>query len=302
MDLLKAMQTFRTVVEQQSFSAAARELNVVTSAVSRQVNDLEVHFGCKLLQRTTRSMTLTEEGREYLTGFSEILDRLSSLQEDMSERQQVVAGQLRITSPSHSAAFGLQPLLSTFMQRYPQVKLSWLIVNRFVNLVEEGIDLAVRVGELPDSGMVARQIGCMQIYCVAHPEYLARHGIPETPFQLADHQCILDSSNRQPGRWRFQMGNASRYVSVPSSLDTSDGQLAADFAADGLGIALLPDFMLCEHLRAGRLVRILQNYELPPAKVSVVYPANRVMKASQRALIDHLVEAGLPDNRSSAQD
>ena len=206
MDLLKAMQTFRTVVEQQSFSAAVRELNLVTSAVSRQVNDLEEHFGCKLLQRTTRSMTLTEEGREYLGGFSDILDRLSDLQDDMTERQQIVAGQLRITSPSHSAAFGLQPLISAFIQQHPQVKLSWLIVNRFVNLIEEGVDLAIRVGELPDSSLVARKIGSMQIYCVAHPDYLIRHGEPQSPQQLVNHQCILDSSNRQPGRWRFRHG------------------------------------------------------------------------------------------------
>lgn len=302
MDLLKAMQTFRMVVEQQSFSAAARELNLVTSAVSRQVNDLEEHFGCKLLQRTTRSMTLTEEGREYLTGFSDILDRLSDLQDDMTERQQIVAGQLRITSPSHSAAFGLQPVVSTFIQQHPQVKLSWLIVNRFVNLVEEGVDLAIRVGELPDSGLVARQIGTMQVYCVAHPDYLHKHGEPESPQQLMNHQCILDSSNRQPGRWRFQLNNTPRYVSVNSSLDTSSGQLAADFAADGLGIALLPDFMLREHMLAGRLVRILRDYELPAAKVSVVYPANRVMKASLRALIDFLVETGLPNNHITETD
>lgn len=289
------MHTFRTVVEQESFSAAARKLSVVTSAVSRQVNDLEAHFGCRLLQRTTRSMTLTEEGREYLAGFSEILDRLASLQDDMSERQQVVAGELRITSPMHSLCFGLQPLISRFIRQYPQVKVSWLIMNRFVNLVEEGIDLAIRVGDLPDSGLVARRIGVTQVYCVAHPDYLARQGVPEHPKQLADHHCILDTSIRQPGRWRFQIDNATRYFSVRPVLEVNGGEPAAEFAADGLGVALLPDFLVRRYLDAGQLVRILDEYLMPASPVSVVYPANRVMKASQRAMIDFLVDNSLSE-------
>lgn len=290
MDLLKAMHTFRTVVEQRSFSGAARELNVVVSAVSRQVSDLEQRLGCKLLQRSTRSMTLTEEGREYLANIDDILERVDRLEQDVSERQQTIAGQLRITSSLHSRAMGLQPLISQFLQTYPDVRLSWLILNRYVNLVEEGIDLAIRVGELPDSGMIAREIGQIEIYFVASPDYLAHRGEPQTPKQLTAHRCILDGSNQQPGRWRYQSETGIKHVSVTDTIEVTNGELVADFAADDLGIACLPDFLVAQHLASGKLIRILQDYQVAAVPISLVYPANRIMKQAQRALIDFLVE------------
>ncbi|MEH6651733.1 MAG: LysR family transcriptional regulator [Motiliproteus sp.] len=290
MDLLKAMHSFRTVVEQQSFSGASRQLNIATSAISRQVTELEQHLGCKLLQRTTRSMTLTAEGRDYLAGFDDILDRVKQLEQQMSEKQRQISGHLRITSPNHSRAIGLQPLISRFLQRYPQVKLSWLIVNRYINMVEEGIDLAIRVGELPDSSLIARQIDQISIHFVASPAYLAQHGQPKHPKQLINHRCLLDSSNRQPGRWRYRDGNGAHQASLGSSLEVSDAELVADFAVDGLGIAYLPGFIVAERLASGELVRLLTDYEMAAVPVSLVYPQNRIMTPTQRALIDFLVE------------
>ena len=290
MDLLKAMHSFRTVVEKQSFSVASRQLNIATSAISRQITDLEQHLGCKLLQRTTRSMTLTAEGRDYLAGFDDILDRVEQLQQQMSTKRRQIAGHLRITSPNHSRAIGLQPQISRFLQRYPQVKLSWLIVNRYINMVEEGIDLAIRVGELPDSSLIARQINQIAIHFVASPGYLEQHGQPQHPKQLANHRCLLDSSNRQPGRWRYQDGNNIQQVSLQNRLEVSDAELVADFAADGLGIAYLPDFIVAERLASGELVRVLDDYQMAAVPVSLVYPQNRIMTPTQRALIDFLME------------
>lgn len=295
MDLLKAMATFRKVVEQSSFSGAAKELNVVTSAVSRQVADLEKHLGCKLLQRSSRSMTLTEEGREYLDGINKILDHVSRLEQNMSERQNIVAGELRITSFLNSQALGLQARMSQFLKLYPQVKLSWLIVNRNVNLIEEGIDVAIRAGKLPDSGLVAREIGMIQLHYVASPDYLNRHGAVQTPADLASHQCIIDTSNQNYGRWTFKGKEGLSHVKVSSAIEVSNGEAASAFAADGLGVAWLPDFLVASYIDDGKLVRVLPDYDTAPVPVSLVYPANRVMKPAQRAFIDFLTEHKLED-------
>jgi len=292
MDLFKAIQTFKVVVEQQSFSAAARELNLVVSAVSRQVTELEQHLNCKLLHRTTRSMNLTEEGRQYLQGFDEILQRVDSLQQEMQEKQQQISGQLRITAPANSGSFGIQAALSLFLKQHPEVQISWLTVNRYVNLIEEGIDLAIRVGELPDSGMIAREIGKMEVFFVASPEYLKTYGTPMNPTQLTGHNCILDSSTRQPGRWRYKGERGIQQIAVSGSIEVNNGRQVAEFASDGHGIALLPDFLIREELNSGRLVRLLEPYQTGPVPVSLVYPSSRSHRPALKALADFLVARG----------
>ena len=204
------MRTFVVVVEQQSFSAASNRLNLVTSAVSRQVSDLEAHYGCQLLYRTTRSMHLTAEGRFYLEQFRQVLAHLDSLESRTRERRQEVAGHLRITTPLNAYQFGMQDILAKFIRRYPQVQLSWLLLNRYVNLVEEGIDLAIRAGELEDSTFIARRFGDLEVLFVANSDYLAENGIPTHPGQLQQHNCLIDSSTTQPGRWRYRDGKRER--------------------------------------------------------------------------------------------
>lgn len=295
MDLIRAIRVFCCVVEQQSFSAAARELNVVISAVSRQVTDLEQHYGCRLLNRTTRSMSLTAEGQLYLARFEAILDSVAALDRDATARQQVVAGSLRITAPLHAAGYGLQSRISQFLQRHPQVSLNWLMLNRYVNLVEEGVDLAIRVGPLEDSGLIARSLGTLQVYFVASPAYLAQAGTPNTPTELSQHRCVLDNSNRQPGRWRYKGSRGSQAVAVPRTLEVNDDSVAAQFAADGLGIAYLPDFIIQPWLDDGRLVTLLEDYQLAAQPVSLVYPANRLMSPALAALIEVLLDEPEPE-------
>ena len=293
MDLLKSIYVFRRVVDLKSFSAAAREMNMVNSAVSRHVSELESRLNCKLLQRTTRSMHLTAEGRHYLQRFESIEASVADMEQEVELRQSVIAGQLRITVPMNaSGLYNLRPRLSNFLQRFPDVKLSWLLANRYVNLVEEGIDLAIRVGELPDSSLVARELLKMPVYFAASPEYLRRAGTPQQPEELVDHQCIVDSSNRQPARWSYNGERGIKHITVPVGMDVNNGELVADFAADGFGIVCLPDFLLKEHLDSGRLVTILQSFELDPIPVSLVYPVNRMMSPALRALIDFLLSEG----------
>ncbi|WDE00305.1 LysR family transcriptional regulator [Thalassomonas actiniarum] len=289
-DLLKAMKTFVLVSEKGSFSAVSRELNIVASAISRQVSDLEEHFSCQLLYRTTRAMQLTAEGSYYLGQFKDVLGRMENLENVAHERQQKVAGHLRISAPRGSAGLGFFKAASDFMKQHPQVKISWLFVNRFVNMVEEGVDLAIRVGELADSSFIARRYGHLKVNFVASEHYLTQQGSPEHPKELLKHQCIVDSSNRLPGRWRYREGNKEELVAIHAFVEANDGDIVARLAADGHGIAYLPTFLTQAYLDSGLLVPVLQDYEFDSAPVSLVYPANRLANTALNALVDHLLE------------
>ena len=290
-DLVKAMRTFLEVVEHMSFSKASRALNLVVSAVSRQVADLEKHFDCTLLYRTTRSMKLTPEGEFYLDKFRQVIEQLEALESSKSERTNKIQGKLRITAPFNIDQLGLQHQLAAFMRQYLDVSISWVLVNRYVNLIEEGFDLAVRVGDLEDSGFIARKYGLLEVDFVASPDYLKTHGEPKHPKDLSEHQCLIDSSIRQPGRFSYMENNKQRQVSVKGALDVNQGRILADFAAGGLGIAQLPDFLIKNYIDSGQLVPVLQAYRLPPRDISLVYPAAKLTNPALRALIDFILEA-----------
>lgn len=290
MDLVTAMRTFLVVVELKSFSAASRKLNIVVSAVSRQVSDLEKHFDSHLLYRTTRAMHLTSEGQYYFDQIRELIERLDHLESFASERQQTIAGHLKITAPQNSSLIGLQQSIGGFLSRHPAVKISWSLVNRYVNLIEEGIDLALRVGELSDSNLVARPYGEIKILFVASPGYLAKQGIPVHPDDLTKHQCILDSSSRHPGRWVYRQGTTEKHLRVSANIDVNHGEMVAQFAASGHGIAQLPDFLVKKLLKSGELVAILEDFTIPPLPIFLVYPANRMKSPALKALIDYLLE------------
>ncbi len=289
-DLMKAIRTFILVAEEQSFSRASQRLSLVVSAVSRQVSDLEEYFECQLLNRTTRAMHLTAEGMYYLEQFEEIVERLDSLENRADNNLKAVAGHLRITAPPDAEQLGIAHLVSEFIKQHPAIKLSCLLVNRYVNIIEEGIDLAIRVGEPPDSRLVARRFAEMNVLYVASPEYLAVHGTPNHPKELAQHNCVIDSSNRQPCRWRYMESSAERHVTVSGPLEVNHGNIAADFSAAGHGIAYLPDFLAQAYLDRGALVSILDSYRVPPIPVSLVYPANRIKNPALSELVRFLLD------------
>lgn len=301
-DLLKAMQVFCMVVEKQSFSAASVALNLVTSAVSKQVSDLEKHFSTKLLQRTTRVMRLTPEGEYYLTQFKDILSRVEALEDVSDQRQQRLSGQLCISAPSDSSSLGFLQSASDFTLQHPDVHISWLFVNRFVNMVEEGVDLSIRVGNLSDSSFIARHYADTQVHFVASPDYLKKSGTLQHPDDLAAHACIVDSSNHQPRRWRYletkkqhNSGNKSqqrsiKQVTVQGVTQVNDGAVAAKLAVQGLGIAYLPAFLMQSFLDDGRLVAVLRSYELDPVPISLLFPSNRLQNPALNALIDYLLQ------------
>lgn len=290
-DLFKAMRTFVKVAELESFSAASRDLNIVASAVSRQVSDIEEYFDCQFLYRTTRAMNLTAEGLYYLEQFKEIINRLDDLKGKSQQRHHKIAGHLRISAPTGSASLGFLKAASDYVGQHPDLRLSWLFVNRFVNLVEEGVDLAIRVGDLPDSSFIARRYAHLRISFVASPDYLKRHGQPLHPKELSQHQCILDSSNRLPGRWRYKENGKEEQVAIRPHMELNDGDNVASCAADGLGIAYIPTFLMQNHIDEGRLVTILDEFELEQVPISLVYPSNRMVNPALRGLIDHILKS-----------
>jgi len=290
-DILKSMRTFVVVTEKGSFSDASRELNIVTSAVSKQISDLEAHFSTQLLYRTTRAMHLTSEGEFFLEQFEDIIARVDNLEDIASERQQKISGQLCISAPQGSASLGFLQTANKFIKRHPDVRISWLFLNRFVNMVEEGIDLSIRIGELSDSSLIARRYASVKVHFVASPEYIESHGQPLHPKELRNHQCILDSSNQMPGRWRFRENQLEQQVSVKAFVQANEGGLVARLAVEGHGIAYLPAFLMQPYLDSGRLVPILRNFEFEPSPVSLVFPANRLVNPTLRTFIDFLIES-----------
>ncbi len=289
-DLLKAMRTFNVVVDKGSFSAASRELSLVTSAISKQVSDLEQHFSTQLLYRTTRAMHLTSEGEFYAKRFQEIISRVEELESISSNRQHTISGKVTISAPVDSESLGIFKSTSDFIKNHPSVRISWLFVNRFVNMVEEGIDLSVRVGSLPDSSMIARHYSTTPIYYVASPEYLKKNGYPKHPLELAKHQCILDTSNRLPNRWRYCEDGVKNHIQLDAFVEANDGVAAAKLAANGHGIAFLPAFLMQDFLDNNKLVAVLRKYEFEPSPVSLVFPSYQLSNPTLKALIEYVLQ------------
>ena len=290
MDLLKAMSTFIIVIDKGSFSAASRELNIVTSAVSRQVSDLEEHFTCQLLYRSTRAMSLTAEGKQYLEQFRNIIGSVERLENKSDDLNRVLSGHLTISAPSGSASLGFLKSVNDFMKLHPKIKISWLFVNRFVNMVQEGIDLSIRVGELPDSNFIARRYGSTQINFVVSQQYINQHGKPKHPRELLKHHCLVDSSNRFPLRWRYQEEGKEYHVAIDSFAEANDGDIVAKLATEGLGIAYLPTFLTQQYLDNGALIPILTKFEFDRIPVSLVYPAKLMINPLMKSLVGYLLE------------
>ncbi|MEJ1364550.1 MAG: LysR family transcriptional regulator [Candidatus Sedimenticola sp. (ex Thyasira tokunagai)] len=290
MDKLRSMQVFREVVRRGSFSAAAESLQLANSAVSRQVSELERWLDVKLLYRTTRTLSLTDDGRIYLEKFDAILNSIKDLEQQATSSREKVRGTLRITAPLYLGRYVLEPMLPGFMRSYPEVNISLLLVDRFVDLVEEGFDLAVRVGELPESNLIARKLGNMQLKAVAAPAYLEKFGIPESPEELRDHNCLYDTLAKLNQRWRFKEGEGELSVPVESSFVTNNGEMITQMAIEAMGIAYLPNFFVDAPIKEGKLVQILDEYTQDSYPISILYPYNRHMNLSLRTLIDRLFE------------
>ena len=285
-DRLRTMEVFATVAESGGFATAARRLGMSPPAVTRAVAALETRLGARLLNRTTRSLSLTEAGRGLLESTRRLLAELDEAERAAAGATVVPSGHLRLTAPLTFGRMHLMPVLAAFLREQPKVTATLVTLDRVANLIEEGFDLAVRIAHLPDSTIVARRIGEVRRILVASPGYLARHGRPEQPEELRAHEVIAFDGMLSGGEWRFQRDGQAAALAVTPRLTVNDA-LAAILAAErGDGITGALSYMVAPQLAAGRLVALLDGFSPPPVPVQIVYPQSRLLAAKVRAFVD----------------
>ena len=289
MDRLEAMRLFIRVAELGSFAAAAQQLGVARSVVTRQVAALEAHLGVKLMARSTRRMTLTSAGTAYLEKCRVILGLVDAAETDIAAERVAPRGPIRISLPLSFGVARLAPLLLDFAARHPEISLDLDFSDRRVNLIEEGVDLSIRLTSRLEPGDVARRIGSARLRVAASPDYLARHGRPRQPAELAQHECLgYTAAGSQ--RWSFMVDGQTEQVPVRSRISANNGEVLAEAAAQGMGIACQPDFILTRFLEAGRLQTILDEFPVPELGIYAMLPGNRQIPHRVRVLLDFLVD------------
>jgi DNA-binding transcriptional LysR family regulator len=290
MDRIDAMQAFVAVADLKGFAAAARKLDLSPPAVTRLIAALEARLGVRLLQRTTRQVALTDAGRRYLERIRRILADLEEAERAAESERTRPSGRLVVSAPVGFGRLHVSPLMSTYLKRYPEVSAELRLEDRVTNLVEDGIDLAVRIGHLADSSLVARQLGVMRRIVVAAPAYLKRHGEPKTPQAIASHQAIQFGATAVTGEWRFIDGSGEIRVGIAPRLATNSADAALQYAEQGGGLTRVLAYQAAEAIRRGRLKTVLEKFEQPPLPIHIVYPTSRLLSAKVRAFIDLAVD------------
>lgn len=291
MDRLQGMAIFVAVAEEGGFAAAARRLDTSPPSVTRAVAELETRLGARLLHRTTRSVTVTGAGERFLADCRRILAEIDEAERHAAGIHAAPSGLVTVTG---SVVFGrevLAPVLLALQARYPEIELSALFLDRVVNLQEEGVDIAVRIAELPDSALAAVWVGQVRHVLCAAPDYLAKHGRPETPADLARHDIISFAHETRRGEWVFYHDGKARGMRVPSRLRFNMADPAIAAAIAGRGIARVLSYMIAPHLESGALECVLTRYEPPPVPVHVVHREAGETSARVRAAVDFLVMA-----------
>lgn len=291
MDRFQSLAALVAVVEAGSLSAAARRLHVAKSVVSRRITELEAHLGVQLLRRTTRRLVLTDAGQEFHRRATEILAELAEAEHAAAEGQQALSGRVRLAAPLSFGLLHLNPALTAFAEQHPGVQLDVDLNDREMNLVEEGFDLAVRIGHMEDSSLVARPLAPIRALPCASPGYLARRGTPHHPRDLAGHDGLVYTNIPEAQQWRFMdaAGNTES-VRVPVRLRANNGDLLLEAAAAGLGIVVTPTFIAYRAVLEGRLVPLLPGYHLPAVNAYAVYPSRRFLPRRVRTLVEFLGE------------
>lgn len=289
MDRFESISTFVAVARAGGFSAASRELGIPLATVSRRVAELETDLGARLLQRSTRLVGLTEQGKTFLLACERVLDDLRDAQEAVTGEYRSPQGELAITAPVGFGRIHLQPVALEFLAAYPQINLRLLLADRVVNLAEDHVDLAVRIAQLPDSNLVARPLGHIRIVVCASPGYLARRAAPAHPRELLEHDCISWATLGVAESWSFRVGAAAQRFPIHARLVTTTPDSALAAAHAGLGLVQATSYQAEEGVRDGRLVLALRDFEEAPTPVSLVYASNRLLPLKLRAFIDFAV-------------
>jgi DNA-binding transcriptional LysR family regulator len=291
MDRLDAMAAFVAAVDEGSLAAAGRRLNHSPAGVTRAIAALEDRLGTQLLQRTTRALHLTPFGEAYIGTCRQVLDALAVAERGAAAEQDMPGGLLTVTAPVLFGQMRLRPVLDQFLDANPAVEARLLLLDRVVSLVDEGIDVAARLAHLPDSALIATRLGEVRQVLCASAAYLGKRGEPSAPAELLHHACIVSNPEAAAVSWSFAPGpQAGRHglqpVAIRPRLAVTGATAAIDSALEGRGIARVLSYQVAEHLRAGRLIRLLRGFEPPPIPVHLVFPAARNATAKLRAFID----------------
>lgn len=277
---------FVAVAETESFTAAAKRLGISTAQVSRQVSALEERLSAKLFYRTTRKVSVTEVGGIYYQHCRQVMDGLADAERAITNLQSTPKGKLKITAPITYGERSVAPLVNDFVTQYPELEVQLVLSNQQIDLIDEGFDLAIRLGQLGDSTMIGKRLATRKQYVCAAPEYLSAFGAPHTLSELDRHNCLSGTLDY----WRFQEKGKARNIRVKGNFSCNSGPVLVDAALKGMGIVQLPDYYVQEYINQGQLIELLPNYREPDDAVWALYPQNRHLSPKVRMLVDYLAK------------
>ena len=289
MDTLETLRTFVRVVETGSLSAVAREMKASQSTVSRQITQLEEHFGVRLFHRTTRHLSLTDDGQSLLEHAQTVLDSVEGMEDALGQHKSSPAGHVRVAIPV-SLGLALMNRVPALMARYPGLSVELVMEDHAADMIEEGLDLAVRSGEVVNLSLIKRSLGTVVRVAVASPGYLERRGSPRLPGELVNHECIVHRVTPTDSEWRLVGPTGAVNVEVHGMISTNNHEAVRAAALGGLGIGLLPEYQAVDDIDAGRLVRVLPEYASETLPAYLVYPSRRHLAPRTRVVIDFLIE------------
>jgi DNA-binding transcriptional LysR family regulator len=289
MDVLRGMRIYATVVAAGSFTGAAERLGISKALTSKYIGQLEEHLGVRLLNRTTRRLNVTEVGQAYYQRCRQLLDDMDELEAAVRQQQQAPQGRLLVAAPSTFGEMYLTRAVAAFLAEQPGVSVELVLADRFVNIVDEGFDLAVRIGSLADSSLIARRLAPMRVALCASPDYLKSAGVPAHPRQLASLNCVIDTNIQDSEQWAFKEQGRSFRVKVTGRFRVNNALAVREMLLAGHGVGRCPLYVIEDDIRAGRLDVLLQEYEAIEFGIYAVYPHNRHLGAKVRTFVDFLV-------------
>jgi len=282
----EGISEFVYVAENESFTLAAKKMAISTAQVSRQISALEKRLNIKLFYRTTRKVSLTQEGQVFYQHCRTVLDGLDAAERAITNLQSTPQGKIKLTAPVTYGEQQVLPLVNSFMQRYGDIEVTAYLSNQQLDLVEGGYDLAIRLGKLNDSSMMAKKLATRANYVCASPDYLDKHGVPHSLSELNQHSCLLGTLDY----WQFVEERKERNIRVTGKLRYNNGFALVDAALKGLGIVQLPDYYVQHHLQKGMLISVLENYRAPNEGIWALYPQNQHLSPKIRLLVDYLAQ------------
>lgn len=277
---------FAKVVQAGSFIGAARELGLPKSTVSRKVNQLEERLGARLLQRTTRTLSLTEVGRIYFQHAARLVAEAEDAELSVARLQEVPRGLLRVAAPLNFGFLG--GIVASFLDRYRDVHIEMTCLDRLVHLVEEGYDVGIRAGRLADSGLIGRKLGVLRSYVVASPDFVERYGEAREPEDLLAYDCIAFVAGLGKPPWIMRQGKTERSIAIQPRFAVNDFEMLREVVLSGMAATVLPDLQCAAHVRSGRLQRLLSSWSLPEIPIHAIYPSSRHLSTKMKVFLDHL--------------